>query len=279
MLDGKSSLNPSTGETTEHPNRHSAMAIESITVHDAKLMGHGSPTTIFLNPWLNTIIGGRGTGKSTLVDFCRKTLRRDDELNSTDSQEEGSLRNLFDRRMQVPSSRLSEGLLTDSTRIKIVYRKDGERFRLAWSQDGTAQPISRLDGNGSISEDGGISERFPIRIYSQKQLFALAQDPNALLNVIDDAQDVRGVEYERRTERLKAEYLSLRASEGKLLSLGAELSDVRHKLDVLEQGGYADVLNTYRTRRAADDTWELNTESLRGGVEVGKGQRERSGGC
>ena len=33
-----------------------------------------------LNPWLNAIIGGRGTGKSTLIEFLRLGLRREDEL-------------------------------------------------------------------------------------------------------------------------------------------------------------------------------------------------------
>ena len=36
-----------------------------------------------------------------------------------------------------------------------------------------------------------------MRIYSQKQLFALAQDPNALLTVIDDSQVVVKAELDR----------------------------------------------------------------------------------
>ena len=159
LLDGAASLRPATAEVPGDPNSHATMAIESMTVRGAKLIGRSSPTIIYLNPWLNAIIGGRGTGKSTLVDFFRTTLRRERELDRTDSEEEGSLRSLFDRRMRVPNSRLEEGLLTDNTCIEIVYRKDGERFLVTWSQDGTAQPICRLDGNDLVPEDGDIGER------------------------------------------------------------------------------------------------------------------------
>ena len=129
------------------------------------------------------------------MDFCRRALRRDGELEGAASSRDESLRDVFDRRMRVPASRADDGTVDrEDSRIEVVYRKDGERFLLSWSQDGVAQSIARLSGNEHIPEEGNIPERFPIRIYSQKQLFALAQDPNALLTVIDDAQAVQAAE-------------------------------------------------------------------------------------
>ena len=274
LLDGEASLKPANVGDLGDPNGYSTMTIESVTVHDAKRIGRDAPTVIPVNPWFNAIIGGRGTGKSTLVDFCRKTLRRDSELDRSGSAEEGSLRNLFDRRMRVPASRSDEGLLTDNTCIEVMYRKDGERYLLSWSQDGSAQPISRLDRCGLVTEDGDISERFPVRIYSQKQLFALAQDPNALLAVIDDTQDVRSVEFQRRIAQLGTRYLSLRAAARAAVALAgglparrATLSDVQRKLDILEQGGHARTLNTYRARRQIDDTWNSILEAVEVGLQ------------
>ena len=140
LLDGADSLKPVTRDAPDNPNIYADLAIESITVHQAKFIGRPSPITIEFNPWLNSIIGGRGTGKSTVLDFCRKTLRRESELNGTDGGEEGSLRSFFDRRLSVPSSRSDEGLLTDDTLIEVVYRKDGQHFVLSWSQDGESAP-------------------------------------------------------------------------------------------------------------------------------------------
>ena len=111
MLDGETSLKPARQGDVADPNSRASHAIESIIVREGKLIGRSTPMEVRFNPWLNAIIGGRGTGKSTLVDFCRKAMRRDGELDGADSQEEGALRNVFDRRMRVPASRSAEGLL------------------------------------------------------------------------------------------------------------------------------------------------------------------------
>ena len=209
LLDGGASLKPVTRDAPGNPNKYPDLAIESVTVDRAKYIGRPSPITVEFNPWLNAIIGGRGTGKSTLLDFCRKTLRRESELDGKDGGEEGSLRDFFERRMSVPASRLDEGLLTENTLLKVVYRKDGQQFILSWSQNGEALPIARLDGEKLTPQEGDIRERFPVRIYSQKQLFDLAQDPKALLTVIDDSQIVRGAELFRSIEQMATSYLSL----------------------------------------------------------------------
>lgn len=262
LMDGASSLIPSDQASAIDPNSHADLALEHIAVRDAKYIGRPSQTGIAINPWLNAIIGGRGTGKSTLIDLCRKTLRREGELEGSDRGEEGSLRAVFDRRMRVPASHGQEGLLTDETYVEIVYRKDGQRYLLSWSHAGKALPIVRLDGDSRIPEEGDIGERFPARIYSQKQLFALAQDPNALLSVIDNSQEVRGTEQTRVIEQLRNQYLSLctqaRAASTEAKELPgrrASLEDVQRKLDVLEGGGQAQILNEYRKRRQQDETW------------------------
>ena len=273
LLDGEASLKPARRGDVANPNSRASQAIESINIHQGKSIGRGMPMKVRFNPWLNAIIGGRGTGKSTLVDFCRKAMRRDGELDGADSNEEGPLRNVFDRRMRVPVSRTDEGLLTGNSHIEVVYRKDGERFLLSWSQDGAAHSITWLSGDEHIPEEGNISQRFPVRIYSQKQLFALAQDQNALLTVIDDVPEVQAAASERGIGQLENEYLSLRsearaaaALASELPNLQASLNDVRRKLDVLQQGGHAQVLSAYRTRRQTNDTWNAILEASQRGV-------------
>lgn len=272
LLDGA----PSSLKTKlDDPNVHADLAIESITVDKGKFMGRSEPITVEFNPWLNAIIGGRGTGKSTLIDFCRKTLRREAELDRSDRSEEGSLRSLFDRRMRVSPSRREEGLLTDGTRVEVVYRKNSECFLLSWDQKGSVRPIARLDGDEQIPEEGDIRERFPVRIYSQKQLFALAQDPNALLAVIDDSEIVGGTGLKRQLEQKKTRYLSLCAearaaykqADG-LPTLRASHAEVRRKLDILEGGGQAQALNEYRKRRQQNETWRAILEAASQAVEA-----------
>ena len=265
LLDGPGSLLKTTGEDSHDPNdQRAALAIESVAINAARHMGRPSPIRIDLNPWLNVIIGGRGTGKSTLVDFIRKTLRRDNEL---DGVEDGALRSLFDRRMRVPSRRDQEGLLTTNTKIEVVYRKEGTRFSLAWNQDGSAHPITLTDGDAPRKEEGDIRELFPVRIYGQKQLFAIAQNPKALLAVIDDSSEVNGADLRRSMSQLRDQYLARRAearSETRKArekpNRTAALADVRRKLKVLEEGGQAQVLNDYRRRRRSHTTWDTILE-------------------
>jgi len=263
LSDGSDSLKPARREDTENPNAHAEMAIEKITVQGTKHIGRPSPTEVRLNPWMNAIIGGRGTGKSTLLDLLRKSMRREGELDGAGIGQEGSLRGLFDDRMCVPATRSDGGLLTEESRVEVVYRKDGDRFLVSWSQNGTAQPIARLSNGDVSTEEGSVSERFPVRIYSQKQLFALAQNPDALLAVLDDTREVDGADANRELQRLKDRYLALRAEARRALTHARELPDRRaslvdaqRKLDLLQQGGHAEVLRLYRNRRRTDGTWK-----------------------
>ncbi len=104
------SLKPANRENPANPNTHAALAIESIAIHESEFIGRASPTVIAFNPWMNAIIGGRGIGKSTTVDMCRNTLRREGDLDVHKRSETRSLRDLFERRMSVLASRQAEGL-------------------------------------------------------------------------------------------------------------------------------------------------------------------------
>lgn len=78
LEDGSSSARSS--EELDPNKNHASAVIESISIAHAKHIGQPHGVTFPFNPWLNAIIGGRGTGKSTLVDLCRLTLRRENEL-------------------------------------------------------------------------------------------------------------------------------------------------------------------------------------------------------
>ena len=274
LLDGDDSVRPTAAGDAVDPNLHAASAIEGISVHKAKYLGRSEPLTVRFNPWFNTIIGGRGTGKSTIVDFCRTALRRDGELDGHDE-----LCRAFQQRLQVPRERGQEGLLTNATTIKLVYRKDGARFALSWNREGSGPSIARFEGGALIREEGDIRERFPVRIYSQKQLFEVARNPDALLAVIDDTDAVDGAGLRRRSVELTARYLALRsearalrAEAAELPARNAALSDVRRRLKVLQTGQHAAALKEYRRLRRHDESWH----SIRQHVMVGIAEVERT---
>lgn len=235
---------------TEDPNRHASCVIEGIEVEDLRYMGRGKPFEARFNPWLNTIVGGRGTGKSTLVECLRLCLRRRDELPDDLEEDLAHFYSTYE-------SRDDRGLLTPDSEIRVVYRKDDQRFRLRWRQDGEGESIEREIASGDWQpEHGVVQERFPVRLYSQKQVFELARDPAALLHIVDEAQEVAYGDWKAEWDRKVSRYLSLRARIRELrnrldreASLRGEHADLVHKLEIFEEGGHAEVLRRYQHRR------------------------------
>lgn len=247
------------------PNTHGHLAIENIVVDNAKYLGQQKSFSCQLNPWLNTIIGGRGTGKSTLLEFLRIVLKRQGEIPK-------SLEHEFSKYSQASNDRKDEGLLKDATKITVNFRKDGGRFRITWSSADKRHTIEEESAPETWNaSEGEIAQRFPIRIYSQKQIFELAKDPLALLKVVDDDQAINHRDWERRWNELVSQYLSIRAQGREVQAelqeesvIKGQLEDVKLKLNRYEKAGYADVLKVYQLRQnqsKAIDSWEKTWES------------------
>ncbi|MBI1747101.1 MAG: ABC transporter [Acidobacteria bacterium] len=245
--------------TSSDPNARAEMVIESIEVSQARYMGRTGPFRLVLNPWMNAVIGGRGTGKSTLVEFLRLALRRDGELPN-------SLKPDFEKYGQVYADRDESGLLTNAAAIHVVYRKDGISFRIQWNPSGSLDPIQEQTSQGWQRAEGDIGQRFPVRMYSQKQIFQLARTPLALLSIINDAPEVDYASWKRRLSADENQYLSLRAKIREIEAglseesrLKGELDDVKRKLSAFEQSGHAETLKTLQKRRRqlqAVEAWD-----------------------
>ncbi len=247
LLDGALSVERS-DQNTGDLNEYAPLTLDAIEVSKARYMGRSQSFTIGFNPWFNAIIGGRGTGKSTVVEFLRIALRREDELPET-------LQSEFEQYSKVYPYREESGLLTNEASIRVICRKDSDRFRIQWNPSGGLEPIEQeIDGQWQRAE-GDIRQRFPVRIYSQKQVFQLARTPLALLKIIDEAPRV---DYHAWSEKRKVEenrFLSIRARSRELKAglgeeprLRGELDDVKRRLAIFEQSGHAEILKSFQKR-------------------------------
>ena len=243
------------------PNQRPRLAIDAVDVENARCAGRGQPLRARFSPWMSTIVGGRGTGKSTIVEMLRLGLDRVGELP-------GRLREEFERFATVPASRDDRGALRNDTTISVIYRKDGGRFRVRWR--GGDASIEEQDETGEWRPSpGAVHARFPIRIFSQKQVFELAADPGALLRLVDDASPVERAEQERRRRELETRYLSLRSQVRELEArLGdrsrveGELADVKRQLAVFESGGHQTLLVEFQRRRRQQREQKMRTSEL-----------------
>ena len=269
LLDGSLSVRRS-DEQPATPNSHASTMLESIEVVDAKYIGRPHPFVAQFNPWLNAIVGGRGTGKSSLVEFLRITLRRRDEVP-------GDLESEFEKYAAINQTREDAGLLTSDAAIRVIYRKDGSRFRIQWNPAGSLHAIETWANGAWAGAEGDVVQRFPVRMYSQKQIFHLARTPRALLRIVDDAPEVDRRSWEARWRQEENRFLSLRLKVREIEAelpeeprLRGELDDVKRRLAIFEKAGHAAVLRAFqRSRRQARaiESWELEW--------VGSGDRLR----
>lgn len=232
--------------------------IESIEIGEARYMGRGPmPARLDFNPWLNALIGGRGTGKSTALHALRIAAQRHSDFEALPSYSESKA--TFNRFNQVPSDQTRDGGLTDSTNIRWTLTRDGVKHRVNWAKDGKAMSVEDESTSGQWQPSGVqdvTADRFPLQLFSQGQIAELAgDDPTALLKEIDRAAGVG--ELRSKLDMAVAAFDSSRARirelESKLGGLEGPttiaLQDTERKLARFEESGHTAVLTAYRDRQ------------------------------
>lgn len=245
------------------PFRRPAHFITGIEVEDAHLMGLGTPTRLATTPYFNALIGGRGTGKSTIVHALRLAYRRDKELQRLGEGTEPYRQ--FKSFSQSVKGRNGDGGVRDATEIRVELMRDGVEHILRWRQDGQKSVVEERDTEGkwqSTASQEVNPERFPIRLFSQGQIAVMAgEGRQALLDVIDDAADVAVLHraFDEANTTYLAQRAKLRELDEKLAGrpeVERKLKDLKRKLEAFTQSDHAEVLKAHqqalRQRREID---------------------------
>ncbi len=262
LIDGKASVNQ---EMDDNLNQHTELMIESLEINKAKYIGRQVPLECQFSPFLNTIIGGRGSGKSTMLEFMRFVFRRHTELPE-------AIKSDFDKYFQVSGN----NLLTNDSQLRLIYQKDGSRYRLNWSADAKLTALEVYKNGSWQATDGEIATLFPVQIYSQKQIFELAKNPQTLLEIIDKDARVHYGDFEEKSNSLTHRYKQIRQKIGQIKEqikqtnkLKGELADLNRQIEQIEQSGHKDILQTYRHRKSQlagiqrlQETWQVASEKL-----------------
>jgi DNA repair ATPase RecN len=233
--------------------------IESIEISEARYMGRGGPQKLQFHPWFNALVGGRGTGKSTVVHALRLAFRRQGDLR--DLPQESEPRGTFERFVKVPQSRSDEeGALdyrsTQKTEILVTLAREGAPYRLRWRQDATGTAVEEgVTRNWQPSQSQSVAaERFPLRMFSQGQIASLAgEDQQALLKVVDESAGTMSAhavveDSERRFLALRAQVRELDYKFKARDDVKVALEDVKRKLASFEGRQHAEILNVYQLR-------------------------------
>lgn len=237
--------------------------IRAIEVSDARVMGRGNAARVACSPFFNAIVGGRGTGKSTLVHALRLALGRDDEVEGSEPRRQ------FDAFCTICRGRDGDGALLENTEIRVEWRDDGDDFRLRWQAGQRAVTVEHpQDGVWLASPSQTVNaDRFPVRILSQGQIAAMASGARGgLLSIVDEAGQVKALKeaFAEAGRTFLAQRARLRELDGRLAALPEverKLTEATRKLETLAQSDHAQVLRDYamtqRQLGAVKSTFEL----------------------
>lgn len=206
----------------DNPNVTPQLWIESLSISEARLMGRGKRAEFRFNPWMNAIIGGRGSGKSTLVHFLRLATKRDADLNLAEGQPDNRVKGTFDDFVQIGTDSRPGGL-REGTVAEVVIRKGDDRFLLQWRQADRGVVVSEWDAatqawKPANSQD--VVERFPVQLFSQDEIGVIAERPEALLRRVDES--IAKAEWKARHTAVENQLVELL---GKVRSLRTRLAE------------------------------------------------------
>lgn len=140
--------------------------IERLQIDGGYLRG----TDIRFSPHLNTVIGGRGAGKSTLIECLRYALGK--EHKTAEARKQGD-------------SVVKENLGKAGGRIEVTLvsaHQNMLRYRVVRRY---GEPVRVIDANGDESALT-IDDLLPgIEIYGQNEIYDIARDEDALIRVLD----------------------------------------------------------------------------------------------
>lgn len=269
LLDGAPSVQPFVAG--EKPGPNAPCRICGITISGTRHIGRNAPERVDFNPSLNAIIGGRGTGKSSILELIRKTTKRGEASWDTDR----SIREAFESLLKEIA-----GDTAPKPVVELDYELHGKVFRMHWGRD-DGYALSELQEDGSFSPAVGAGEawetRFPLRIFSQKQLYAFKRQTAALLDEVDAAPQLGIMEWKRNWERTAGELVQVRGKIAALDSelqqranLQAQLDDKLREIRVLEDAGHKAVLQQLalrRRQRGELEKWDENSEPLAALIE------------
>jgi len=245
--------------------------IESLTLRNLHLRRPGvGELKLKLHPSYNVVIGGRGSGKSTVLEAARLALARAGEIEALGAESEisktfAAFRGEYNARekigMVLPNTEIEavfvRGKGETQERIRCLWHKVGERFlpeAFRWESGWV---------NAGLSPDQ-ISSLLPVKLFSQKQILALAQQPQSLLGYIDDSIREHKQAWQKQFNEAKAVLLSARlrlrtldAELKKKPALELEYKEVSRKAKVFQTANFGPLLKANqratKQRTALDD--------------------------
>lgn len=185
-----------------------------------------------LSPELNSIIGGRGSGKSSLIEYLSFALGRSCKDLSRDEYS-------GNRRL---SDLVTDTLTSKNAAVAIEVCQDNAIFTVTRRASSSYQPeITYPDGTTQTLSSKELRALFPAVVYSQGELAELGKQTGSrtpltdILQFVDPAYKREDEELTRNVESAKAKVREAINKLTKSWALGAELRKLETAKSSLEQ--------------------------------------------
>lgn len=230
------------------PNKQPDIWFKSLKVSGTNLTKK-QDLEIDFNPQLNTIIGGRGSGKSSILRFIRGVFNR--VVNLKDFDDLLKEQNLFYKKAETSIKKETIGIFNPDTSVveieivrkEVLYKIVASKISTVSSQ--LIEVFKWFDDSWVLvkDDDKDLLEIFEFEQYSQKQIYEIAKNPNALRERIDKAipelQDVLERKGKIANEFLEAR-TSLRTKQGSIggkTKIKTDLEDINNTLKAIDKSG------------------------------------------
>ena len=178
-----------------------------------------------LHPGLNAIIGGKGVGKSLLIEFLRFAFDQPSHVDAIRSDYTGKLH----RQLGVGGS------------VTVVCQlPSGSTYRVTRRYDQATNPVEVTNLSDSSPYDGSVASLFPVLAYSQNEVIDISRDTNVQLRLIDRLIDLaehhREIgQYISQLDSVCDQYIEARSASEKIQLLDVDIATKQNQIRELDR--------------------------------------------
>lgn len=225
------------------------VVIRSVRIENTHISDAQIPFDVKFSPQMTTVIGGRGSGKSTILQILRGVFSKEKELEPLDIVSQD-----FQGFFRIPDARKKYGILQNTCSFEVELERGEDVYLLKYSLQSSSAVIelhrtNTLSGSVKVPNYKDFLHLLDFEIYSQKQIYEVATNLNSLREKID-ASDEELVKLKKSIEAKKDEYkqksTEIRSLEHKVSGKGklvAEIFDLDHKIKRYNENSLEEYIN------------------------------------
>lgn len=233
-------------ESRNIPDIEPELWIQKVEIENT-LLNENDTIEVSFNPQLNTIIGGRGSGKSSIIRVIAGGTK------SFDAENLDLIKAEQDNFYKQVNKKDKKGIFQKDSNITMYLNRAEQSYKLEiddiQNMENQSRKLYRLEEGEWIEiSDVNYLDFFKAQIYTQKQIYELAIDSNSLLSIIDrDIQEIDQVVIDKDTKLNKViakclEINDLEKTIGEETRYITELKDIEEQISRYESSGISEVL-------------------------------------